>query len=65
MAGRDGGKDRKGEEGEIAAGPEHVYSHISCLFGPCLVLEQSGLCCPAALLPIYCNTTLAYYTDTR
>lgn len=29
---RDGGKDRKGKEGEIAAGPEHVYSHISvCL----------------------------------
>lgn len=40
MAGRDGGKDRKGKEGEIAAGPEHVYSHISVCLAHALFLNR-------------------------
>lgn len=49
--------DRKGKEGEIAAGQGHVYSHVSvCL---ARVFERGGRRFPAALL-----RPCAHYTDT-
>lgn len=64
-AGMEGRTDKE-KEGEIAAGPEHVYSHISVCLAHALFLNRvvcvaPQRCFAATVTPLW---PCAHYTDT-